>query len=179
VWRDQAYAITPDGCYAIADVEVDGASVGAVPGYTFTNVHADHTIEATFTGTSYTIVASAGPGGSVVPSGSTGVACGDDQSYSIAADACYVIADVVVDGASQGPLSSYTFTNVQSNHTITASFSAIQYTVNATSVGNGTVAKNPDQATYDCGSKVTLSAKPMPAGSSTAGAAMRAATPTR
>ena len=46
--------------YHIADVLVDGGSVGAVSGYTFTNVTADHTIAASFALRSYTITASAG-----------------------------------------------------------------------------------------------------------------------
>ena len=44
----QAFAITPDGGYEIADVLVDGESVGAVRSYTFENVRANHTIEAIF-----------------------------------------------------------------------------------------------------------------------------------
>jgi hypothetical protein len=36
---DQAFAVTTNDCYSIADVAVDGGSVGAVAGYTFTNVH--------------------------------------------------------------------------------------------------------------------------------------------
>ena len=42
------YAITPDSGQQIADVEVDGGSVGAVGSYTFTNVTANHTIVASF-----------------------------------------------------------------------------------------------------------------------------------
>ena len=44
----QTYAIAPLPFYYIADVQVDGASVGAVPSYTFSDVRADHTIAATF-----------------------------------------------------------------------------------------------------------------------------------
>ncbi len=44
----QAFAITPDGGYEIADVLVDGESIGAVNSYTFENVRANHTIEAVF-----------------------------------------------------------------------------------------------------------------------------------
>jgi len=157
---DQAYTITADDCNMIADVLVDGNSVVAVSSYTFMNVQSNHDIKATFTPSApYTINSSAGPGGSIAPDGSTTVPCGGSQDYSITADACHTIADVVVDGVSQGPLANYAFTNVHSDHTITASFSTIQYTVNVTANGNGTVTKNPDQATYDCGSKVTLSAQ--------------------
>lgn len=43
-----AFTITPNGGYRIADVKVDGASVGAVGAYTFTNITAGHAIAATF-----------------------------------------------------------------------------------------------------------------------------------
>lgn len=45
---NQTFAITPDNGYHIADVLVDGASVGAVKEYTFENVTEGHTIAVTF-----------------------------------------------------------------------------------------------------------------------------------
>lgn len=42
------FTITPNSGYQIADVKVDGESVGVVASYTFENVTANHTIEATF-----------------------------------------------------------------------------------------------------------------------------------
>ena len=45
---DKSFRITPDRGYRIADVLVDGKSVGAVSQYTFENVRSDHTIEAVF-----------------------------------------------------------------------------------------------------------------------------------
>jgi len=42
------FTITPNSGYIISDVKVDGKSIGAVTSYTFTNVTANHTIEATF-----------------------------------------------------------------------------------------------------------------------------------
>ena len=44
----QTFTIMPNAGYKIKDVQVDGTSVGAVSTYTFDNVTADHTIEATF-----------------------------------------------------------------------------------------------------------------------------------
>lgn len=44
----QTLTITPDSGYEIADVLVDGKSVGSVSSYTFENVTSDHTISATF-----------------------------------------------------------------------------------------------------------------------------------
>ena len=43
---DKIFTITPDENYHVADVLVDGASVGAVASYTFSNVTAAHTISA-------------------------------------------------------------------------------------------------------------------------------------
>lgn len=45
---DQTFRITAEDGYVIADVLVDGESVGAVSSYTFENVRANHTIEVVF-----------------------------------------------------------------------------------------------------------------------------------
>ena len=50
----KTYTITPDEGYAVADVKVNGVSVGAVNTYTFENVSADATIEAEFAFSNYT-----------------------------------------------------------------------------------------------------------------------------
>ncbi len=44
----QTFTITPNAGYKVSDVQVDGASVGAVSVYTFSAVTANHTIKATF-----------------------------------------------------------------------------------------------------------------------------------
>lgn len=45
---DQTFTITPEPGYQVDSVKVDGSNEGAVTEYTFTNVTADHTIEAFF-----------------------------------------------------------------------------------------------------------------------------------
>src|SRR5204863_8097688 len=121
--RSSALTISPaDKCHVIADVKVDGVSVGAVSSYSFNDVQQNHTIAATFSTLGpFDIVASAGSGGSISPSGTTSVACGGSQTYIISpADKCHVIADVKVDGVSVGAVSRYTFSDVQKNNTIRA-----------------------------------------------------------
>jgi chitinase len=75
-------------------------------------------------GTTFTITASAGSGGSISPSGGVVVNQGANQSFTIAANSGFTISSVTVDGANQGAISSYTFSNVQANHTISATFAS-------------------------------------------------------
>jgi hypothetical protein len=70
-----------------------------------------------------TITASAGPGGTIEPSGVVVVDCGTGKTFTIRHDDCYRIADVVVDGISKGAVKSYTITG-GGPHTITASFAS-------------------------------------------------------
>ncbi len=120
---DKTFTITPDIGYHVADVLVDGGSVGAVGSYTFTNVTAVHTISVSFVIDTFTITATAGANGSISPSGILSIDYGDEQSFTITADGGHSITDVIVDGSSVGAVGSYTFTNVTADHSISASFS--------------------------------------------------------
>lgn len=121
-----SYTITPATGYKIAGVSVDGASVGAVATYTFSNVTANHTISATFaaatTTAGYSISASSTAGGTISPAGTRSVSAGGSVTYTITPATGFKIAYVLVDGASKGVASTYTFSNVNANHTIKAGF---------------------------------------------------------
>ena len=114
-----------DSSYQLQDVLVDGNSVGAVDSYTFANVTASHTIEAVFTQQTHTITASAESNGSISPSGTVTVNQGAGQAFTISAAQNYQVLDVLVDGSSVGAVTAYTFSNVVQNHTISASFVAV------------------------------------------------------
>ncbi len=120
----QTFNFTPASGYEIDDVLVDGESVGNSGSYTFNNVNDDHTINVTFKMVTYTITATAASGGSISPSGDVVVVSGDDQTFDISPEDGYKISDVLVDGVSQGAISSYTFTDVVADHTIDAQFVA-------------------------------------------------------
>ena len=108
----RASRITPATGYHVADVLVDGVSVGAVTSYNFTNVTANHTIAATFAIDTFSITASAGANGSIAPSGALTVNYGADQSFTITPATGYHVADVLVDGVSVGAVTTYDFTNI-------------------------------------------------------------------
>jgi hypothetical protein len=130
--RRMIFSITPNAGYHVADVLVDGSSVGAITSYTFTNVTASHTIVATFAENAWFIIdSSSGSYGTISPSGRGAVLGGTNQKFTITPAAGYRVADLLVDGSSVGSLASYTFYNVQSVHTIRASFTLDVYTITA------------------------------------------------
>lgn len=134
-----SYTITPDANCHIANVMVDGVSVGPVTAYTFNSINASHTIEVVFALDIFTVTATAGDGGRISPEGTTSAAYGESLSYTITPDANHHIVRVLVDGSSVGQVSAYTFGNITAAHTIEAVFEIDTFTVTAVSGGNGTI----------------------------------------
>ena len=166
----QTFTIASNIGYYILDVQVDGISQGAITSYTFTNVTADHTISASFVNITYTITATTGAGGNISPSGAVTVFYGSSQTFTITPNTGYHVADVLVDGSSVGAVTTYTFSNVTSNHTIEANFAVNTYalTVSKTGTGAGTITSVPTgincgsdcTEAYVSGTVVTLTATP-------------------
>lgn len=121
----QTFTFSPSAGYELGTYSVDGAApVSASNGfYAFTNVLASHRISVTFVPKSYTITASAGSGGAISPSGATTVSFGGSQSFFITASTGYSIDKVTVDGTVivlSG--NTYTFSSVNSDHSISVTF---------------------------------------------------------
>jgi hypothetical protein len=197
------FTISPADCNVIADVLVDAVSVGPVTSYVFNDVHAAHTIAASFASTNFAlssthvdesctgaadgsidltvtggvpgftyawsnsattqdisglsagiytvtvtdadgcqaslsdtvevqtrlITASAGANGSISPTGSVSVVCGQDEKFSITPDGGFTIDQLIVDGGGVTPTTSYTFTNVTTSHTISVTFKPVALAV--------------------------------------------------
>ncbi|MBI1807829.1 MAG: right-handed parallel beta-helix repeat-containing protein [Ignavibacteria bacterium] len=150
----QTFTITPNSCYRVDSLIVDGINQGSLTSYTFTNVAIDHTIRATFVINKDTITASSGSNGTISPSGAVIVSCGSNQTFTVMPNLGYKVSDVLVDGSSVGAVTSYTLSNITVNHTISATFvidhnlavptkfSTIQAAVNFARYGD-TVAVSP------------------------------------
>ena len=89
----------------------------------------------------YTITSSADVNGTISASGTTTVYSGNSQSYTFSPVSGYKISDVLVNGTSQGAITSYTFSNVAANHTIRVVFEKITTTTTPTYVPE----KSPEQ----------------------------------
>jgi len=107
-----------DDCPTITAIKAMGL-------YTFNyNPQADgYVLDCSSTTSTHTIACSAGVGGTTDPTGMQEVYEGSSQIVHITADSGFHVVDVLVDGTSVGAISSYTFTNVTSDHTISATFS--------------------------------------------------------
>lgn len=164
--NDQLFDMTPYNGYGVANVVVDGASVGAVTAYTFTNVTGNHTISATFTN-EHTITTSAGENGSISPSGNITVGHGSDQTLIITSDPGYKVKDVLVsvgtdEAVSVGAKVIYTFADITANHTISATFKptpAGTYKITATAYPGGTISPE-DNVDVDEGNDQTFDITP-------------------
>ena len=112
---------------------------------------ADKTVTATFTAIpTYTLAPSAGTGGTITPNTMQTVLQGGSTTFTIVPGAGYHIADVSVDGVSHGTISSYTFTNVTSNHTISARFEQEKkQTVIVLQIGNSMFTVNGGSSALD------------------------------
>jgi len=120
--------------------------------YTFSNISSDHTIQASFAPSSmqFVITATAGKGGTISPSGKVLVTHSSSQTFTIMPDPNYRIFAVKVDGKSIGPVSSYTFTNITSDHTIEAVFEKEKKeTVIILQIGNKNFTVNGETRTLD------------------------------
>lgn len=85
--------------------------------YVITNFTTTQTGQNTFI-----ITATSGTNGSISPSGQVQVVQGGNQTFIITPDQDYSVSDVLVDNISQGSISSCSFFDVQSDHTIHVSF---------------------------------------------------------
>lgn len=138
------YTVTPAEGNYIASITVNGEPVVvADPEMPYTdtlrNIVSDYDIVVYFEPLTFTIAASAQNGGMITPSGVAEYIYNATAEYAIEAAPGYAIADVLVDGVSQGAITTYTFTQIRENHTIEASFVQTQFTLTVNAGANGTI----------------------------------------
>jgi uncharacterized repeat protein (TIGR01451 family) len=158
----QTFTITPDSHYHIADVWVDGVSVGAQTSYTFSNVTANHVLSAAFALTTHTLAVGIVGQGTVTPTDGIYTE-GDVVTLTATADPGWYFGQW--SGDASGILTQTTVT-LDADKIITATFSQTPpptYTLDARidPVEGGSVDIDPDQTSYISGTEVTLTAEPV------------------
>ena len=156
---------TPNAGYKFASYTVrdaDGAAVVVADGK-FTMPAKNVTVSATFSAISYNINVGTFANGSVeaAPSAAT---VGETVTLTVSTASGYGLETLTVtaDGGASvkvdGTGDSRTFTMPAKNVTVTATFSAINYSINVGTIANGSVTASPTTATV--GTKITLSSTP-------------------
>ncbi len=150
--------ISPNTGYVVDTVTVDDVPLvnSNISAYSFINIVRDRTIHVTFKAApKHTITATAGAGGTITPLGNTEVTQGASQTFTITPGSGYVIDSVTVDTVplADPDISTYTFNNVASNHTIHVTFKTASHTITSsvgaggtiTPLGAKTVTRNADE----------------------------------
>ena len=162
---DQSFTINAHDVFIISEVKVDGKEVKIgrfekTFTYTFRNVDENHTITASFR-RFWQIGSSTEGNGSISPPGVVNVVEGESQAFDVIPAPDNSIEVVLVDGNSVGPVPTYLFPNVTSNHSIWARFQSITpiYRVTATAYGRGTVV--PQSQPAENGAQVQFTLAPV------------------
>lgn len=151
------FSMTPNPCYEIADVSIDGVSQGAIASYEFKNADANHEIVVSFTSKTYLIKLGKTVGGTILPSGNSvspsedetlsgivNVLCGYWLTVKITPEACYEIKEIRVDGAAAefqkktDGSAQYDFTDGK-EHRIDADFVKKHLDIEVSSEGVGSI----------------------------------------
>ena len=128
----QVFTIVPDNGYEIdfvTDNTMDVTANVANNIYSLTNIGEDHTIYVAFTASStpadtYTLTASTDGNGTITPTNAT-VNAGYSQSFTLTANNGFSLLSLTDNGTdvtAQVANNTYTLTNIQSNHTLYATF---------------------------------------------------------
>ena len=114
-----------------------------------------HSVILTVSGS---ITATQSANGMISPSGTTTVTYGANQTFTITPATGYSVATLTVDGSSMTPTTSYTFNNVITNHTITATFGINSYPLTYNGGIHGTISGSALQSVPYLSSGTTVTA---------------------
>ena len=162
---NQTYTITPATGYHVSDVYVDGASVGAVTSYTFSNVTANHTIFAAFAANEYTVTVNQPTHGVITP-GTTTVLYNATPTFVITPNTGYSVTAITLNGTNvmsqatnNNGVYTYTLPAVTANATLTATTTIKSYTITATAGSNGSIS-NSGATTVNFGGNASYTITP-------------------
>jgi subtilisin family serine protease len=123
---------------------------------TTATINGPGTITASFVISTYAITVTQGVNGVISP-GTTTVNYGDSQTFTITPNTGSYVASLIVDGSSVTIAPSYTFSNIQAPHTITATFALIP-----TSTPSPTPSPSPSPTPSPTGTIPSTSPTPSP-----------------
>jgi hypothetical protein len=166
---DRTINFSSDDCHYIASLVVngtvilDGSEGNAAFNLALTDIQANQVIDVSYAIRQFNLTASVpavdGTFATITPSGTITVDCGSSQSYTITADACTEILNVIVNGIGQGPVSTFDIDNIRQNQSITVVVARRTYTVTTSSGPGGAITPGGTQI-YSCDDTPTFNISP-------------------
>jgi len=153
---------TPNAGYTFTNWTNNGVIASVSPAYTFA-LNANTTLVANFTvipSSQFAVILSSNPVTGGTTTGSGAYAAGTSVTVTAVTNPGFTFANWTENGAIVSTSPAYTFP-LSASRTLVANFAAITYTLAVTAV-NGTVVANPQQANYNSGSTVILTATANP-----------------
>ena len=128
---DVTINITPEACYNLDSVVVDGVDQGAITEVAFNALDTNHTVNAYFSIKTFIVTASVNDtmGGTITATDTFN--CGEAPVYEIVVNEGYHLTAVEVDGQEVERTTSYIFGSLDDDHTIEAFFEINTYTLTA------------------------------------------------
>ena len=137
-WRDRGAGVlleaTPGFLHALDRWTGDVPASNALDNPLALTMDRARSVTAVFRAVDHIITPSAGPNGSISPTGLVGAFSGESAVFQMIPDLHYHVADVLVNGQSVGPSNTYTFLDITNHHTIRATFTLDSYTFTVTNV---------------------------------------------
>ncbi|MCR4902034.1 MAG: hypothetical protein K6A23_04185, partial [Butyrivibrio sp.] len=140
---------------------------------TITNITEEQAVTVTFSIKTYDITATAGDNGSITPAGTTILNYSGSQEYTIKADSGYMIETLTVDDTAVEDYAgltsaTYTFSDIDSDHTIAVTFTAFAYYITYSAGDGGTITATLNDGTttstsplsVDSGDSITFTVTP-------------------
>lgn len=164
------FTATPATGYSIATITLNNVALTvADPSTTYTetltNILDNYDYVVTFAPSTYTVAATCGNNGTISPLGTSSYLYHQNATYTINAAPGYYIASVTVDGtattytqADALTTTTYTFNNVDADHTISATFAQFVFTVTVNAGAHGAIA--PATSTFAYGATPTFTITP-------------------
>ncbi len=140
------YTFTPTSGYHVKSIIVDGTPLSVEElieaiknGYTFDNVNSNHEIVVTFAVNTYFITVIEAENGTISEA-LEAYDYGSSAEFIITPSVGYEVEYLIIDGEIYTKtLTSYIFTNIDKDHTISASFKITTYQIVATCSGSGVI----------------------------------------
>ena len=157
-YEQKTFVFTPDPGYRVADVLINGVSIGAVSSYTVTSIRADQTVYVKFERISHTVNVICGENGTADRTGSFQVMDGESLTLKIHANEKFHIDTIKINGEIVASANPLTIENVTRDMQVEITFKPALFHIQTQSAENGSITPS-FSVTYGENARVDFDAK--------------------